>query len=184
MLFRKLCLLLLGFLLSVKSYADDRILKIEKGFGQASVNDLAYFIDSTNHLSFNYFLVIPENRLKFSNQNLLNFDRHSFTYWLTFKVKNTGKEDLKDLILKLEDPFIDQANCYIFDEKNTQIYEGESGRLVPVEQKSIKSRFCEFRLDLPKNTNKTIVFKVTKAPSNYRLRFAARKYNFSHRQSI
>jgi signal transduction histidine kinase len=159
------------------SLAEIKPQQINKDFKVISINSVYYCVDSLHTFSPSDVLMrVANNQVTLIN-NMHNFGRHTYSYWVVFKLENASNEFIKNGILKLEEPFIDQANCYILDENDTQIYHSESGRLVAIDQKSIKSRFVEFPVEMPAHAIYTYVLEINNAHSNYKLRFAASLYN-------
>lgn len=150
---------------------SDKVYILPKQYSQVNIDKgVAYIEDSTNRADFATILKLYKSgKTSFINDRELNFGRKRYNYWMIFGLQNQNSDDYGASFLRIEEPFIDEAECYIIDSKDSVIYNAKTGRQVAINKMAVKNRMATFAFNL-KEDRFTVFLKITNRFSNYKLR--------------
>ncbi len=139
--------LLLIFLFSITSYAQNQVYNIQKSKG--NLYEYAEFANA-GHLDLSISEIIKNKTL---NYRSLKSDNYSvgFTsdnYWVRFKLKNTNSKP-ETYYLETARPITDVAELYQISNIETKHF--KSGDNIPFKNKQVKHRSTIFKITLPPN---------------------------------
>ncbi len=147
------------YLITFNLYANDPLVIIDLKREHNASKNLKYFFDNTNNLSIND--IIENNEIQWAdnkNTDSLSLGFNTNNLWINFDVINICCE-IENWYLELGYPPLDHINFYQLTEDG-KITEIQDGDLNPTPKNAIRSKFYNFKINIPYNGKVKIFLKI------------------------